>query len=172
VKILDKLKAIPERIYVLAFLAIFLIAAVSTYFLKQDTRLVEKQILLKQKDLSSVIRLKEAYETKKRVYDKTASKKTEVQTVSLGLVEEMVKKNFVGGNLAMLQPGSAKEEKGPQQMVVELRITGAPLGEIVAFVKAVQNSGLYVGKMRLSLPAANPTTLDMQATIMEKHSHG
>jgi hypothetical protein len=55
---------------------------------------------------------------------------------------------------------------------VDVKVTGASLGEVISFVKSADNSGLYVSKLRLSAPAANPTFLDMQATIMERRSNG
>jgi hypothetical protein len=57
-------------------------------------------------------------------------------------------------------------------MAVDVKVTGAPLGEVISFVKSADNFGLYVSKLRLSTPAANPTSVDMQATIVERRSNG
>ena len=57
------------------------------------------------------------------------------------VVEDMVTKSFVGGTLTSLQPSTDKEEKGSTQTAVEVKVAGAALGEIVTFVKAVENAG-------------------------------
>jgi hypothetical protein len=171
-KIFDELAAVPKRTYALIFLGVFFVAALSVYFLNEDTRLLEKQISSRQKDLSEMLRLKNTYEMKKHASERLAVKKADIQGISLAIVEEMVAKNFVGGTLTTLQPATTREGKGSRQTAVEVKVTGAPLGEIVSFVKAAENVGLQVGKLRLTLPAANPTALDMQATIVERRTHG
>jgi len=55
---------------------------------------------------------------------------------------------------------------------VDVKVTGAALGEVISSVKSADSLGLYVAKLRLSQPAANPTTLDMQATVTERRSNG
>jgi hypothetical protein len=155
---------------VVVFLGIFAITALSTYFLHEDTVLLEKQIASRQKDVGIMLQLRNSYEMKKRAFEKTP-KGAEQQSLSLAAIEEMVAKSFVGGKLASLQPTTAKE-KGPQKMSVEVKITGAPLGEVISFMKAAENSGLVVGRLRLSLPDANPMALDVQATITDRRSHG
>lgn len=166
--IINRLAAIPEKYFVLIFLGIFLITGIATYFSIQDTLILETKIRAKQKDLFETLQLKDAYETKKRAAERLAGKKTENRPISLGLIEEMAARSFISGRLATLQPAQTREEKGQQRISVEVKVTGAALAEIVAFVKAAENSGLYVGKMRLSTPAANPSVLDMQATIVER----
>jgi hypothetical protein len=92
--------------------------------------------------------------------------------MSLAVMEAIVAKSFVGGSLASLQPTTTKEDRGGQRMAIDIKVVGAPLGEIVSFIKATENTGLRVGRLRLSLPAANPSTLDMQATVVERRVHG
>ena len=171
-KILDNFPAVPASVYVLAFLAIFGISAIYAYFLSEDTRLLEKKIELRQKDYAEVLQLKDVYESQKRAFEKAVSRKVDNRGISLGVVEEMVAKNFIGGTLTALQPATTREEKGGQRMAVDVKVTGAPLGEVISFVKSADNFGLYVSKLRLSVPAANPTSLDMQATLMERRSNG
>jgi hypothetical protein len=172
-KILDNFPAVPHSVYVLAFLSIFGISVVYAYFLSEDARLLEKKIHSKQKDYAEVLQLKDVYESQKRALEKAVSKKAENRAnISLGIVEDMVAKSFVGGTLTALQPATTKEEKGGQPMAVDVKVTGAALGEVISFVRSADNLGLYVGKLRLSVPAANPTSLDMQATVMERHSNG
>ena len=171
-KILDNFPAVPASVYVLAFLAIFGISAIYAYFLSEDTRLLEKKIESRQKDYAEVLQLKDVYESQKHVLEKAVSRKVENRGISLGVVEELVAKNFIGGTLTALQPTITREEKGGQRMAVDVKVTGAPLGEVISFVKSADNFGLYVSKLRLSAPAANPTSLDMQATVMERRSNG
>jgi hypothetical protein len=168
----NRLSVIPERAFVFIFLGVFFVATLLAYFLNEDGRLLERQIDSKQRDLAGVLQLKDTYEMKKRASDKYAFKKGDTSRVSLGVVEDMVAKSFVGGTLTTLQPAATKEGKGNQQATVELKVTGAPLGEIVSFVKAAESAGLQIAKLRLSLPAGNPTGLDMQATVAERQPRG
>jgi len=170
-KISSSFATIPERIYVVIFFGIILVAGLSTYFIKEDTDILEKQIYAKQRDLAQVLILRDSYETKKRESSRPATKPGDDKGISLALVEQTVAKSFVGGNLVALQPSMAKE-KGSKHSDVEIRVAGAALGEVVSFVKAAESSGLHVEKLRLSLPAGNPSALDMQATITEGRSHG
>ncbi len=57
-------------------------------------------------------------------------------------------------------------------MAVDVKVAGAALGEVIAFVRSADNIGLYISKLRLSVPAANPTSVDMQATVIERRSNG
>jgi hypothetical protein len=171
-KILDSFPAVPHSVYVFVFSAIFVISAFYAYFLNEDARLLEKKIESRQKDYAEVLQLKDVYDSQKHAFEKAVSKKVENRSISLSVVEEMVAKNFIGGTLTALQPITAKEENGGQRMAVDVKVTGAALGEVISFVKSADNIGLYVGKLRLSVPAANPTSLDMQATVMERRSNG
>lgn len=172
-KIPDNLSAVPHSVYVLVFSAIFVISVSYAYFLNEDAGLLEKKIESRQKDYAEVLQLRDAYESQKHAFEKAVSKKVENNKgISLGVVEEMVAKSFTGGTLAALQPVAAREGKKGQRMSVEVRVNGAALGEVISFVKSADSLGLYVAKLRLSLPAANPTTLDMQATVAERPSNG
>ncbi len=171
-KIFLRLSNVPRNIYVLVFLGIFVITAIYCYFIREDTLLVERRIASRQKDVGMALQLRDSYEIKKRSLDRYAPKRGDDKGMSLGLIEETVAKSFVGGHLASLQPTTRKEDKGGQQMAVEVKVTGAALGEVVSFIKAAENSGLRVGKLRLSVPSANPTVLDVQATLMERGTHG
>jgi hypothetical protein len=171
-KAFDRLAAVPEKIYLLLFSGVFLVTAIFSYFTWQDTVLLEGRISARQRDLAEVLQLRDAYETKKHEADPHVLRKPDTPAISLALVEGMVTKSFVGGILTALQPATGKEEKGNKQMTIEVKVSGAALGEIVAFVKAAESSGLRIEKLHLSLPASNPTALDMQATIAERRSHG
>lgn len=164
--------ALPPNIYVLLFLGIFLLAALFTYFLREDTLLLERRIVSRQKALVTTVQLRDSYETKRRAFERLAPDRNDQRAMSLTLIEEIIAKSFVGGSLASLQPTTTKGDRGGQRMAIEIKVVGAPLGEIVSFIKATENTGLRVGKLRLSLPAANPVTLDMQATVVERHVRG
>jgi hypothetical protein len=84
----------------------------------------------------------------------------------------MVAKNFTGGTLSSLQPTTSKEGKSAQRMRVEVKVTGATLGEVISFVKSADSMGFSVGKLHLSQPPANPATLDLQATVSERPPNG
>ena len=171
-KIPDNLRTVPRSVYVLLFSAVFVISVFYAYFLNEDARLLEKKIESGQRDYAEVLQLRDAYESQKRAFEKAVSKKVENRGISLGVVEEMAAKSFTGGTLAALQPAGAREGKGRQRMSVDVKVTGAALGEVISFVRSADNLGLSVGKLRLSQPAANPTVLDMQATVTERPSNG
>ncbi len=170
--ILKRLSAIPRTGWVLILLGVFVITLFSGYFVREDTLLLEKRIASRQKDVAIVLQLRDSYETKKRAAERYATKKIVQQGMSLALIEEITAKSFVGGKLASLQPTTTREQKEGPQMAVEVKATGVPLGEVIGFVRAVEDSGLRVSKIRLSLPAANSSDLELQATLQERRLHG
>ncbi len=165
-KLPSAIYAVPERVWLLLFVGIFILAGVGTYFLRSDTKQVEERIIAKQRELATVLQLRDTYEARKRVSEKTPQK-TESAGMSLATIETIVSKTLVGGRLAMLKPAMTREDKGKQQMVVELRVTSAPLGEIVSFLKATEAAGFRVKKLELTLPQANPMSLDMRVVVAQ-----
>jgi hypothetical protein len=165
-KALAILSSVPERIWIFVMAGIFILAGIGTYFLHTDTRLMEQKIISKQKELTAVLQLRDTYEARKRVAEKSLQK-IESTGMSLASVEGIVSKTLVGGKLTMLKPATIKEDRGKQQMVVELRVTNAPLGEIVSFLKAAEAAGFHVKKLQLTLPQANPTSLDMHVIVAQ-----
>lgn len=127
---------------------------------------MEQKIVSKQREVSSVLQLKETYDTRKRSIEKSLQKSESVG-ISLASVEGIVTKTLVGGKLTMLKPATLKEEKGTQQMAIELTVTGAPLGEVVSFLKAVGTAGFHVKRLQLTVPQANPTALDMHVIMAQ-----
>ena len=168
----EKLKMIPTNVKILIFFGVFLLCALGSYLFFEDTKLLEKRIFSRQKELFLTLQLRDSYESKKHVPERTTVKPIDQSTLSLALIEDMVGKTFTGGRLTQLQPLTAKEGKGDHRSSVEIKVSGAPLNEVVLFVRAAENSGFQIGKMRLSLPANNPMALDMQAIIVERRSHG
>lgn len=164
-KFLKVFLSISERTYVLLFLAIIVISSVYTYFQIEDASSLDKKIATRQKELERTIMLKDVYFAKKRNTESLPSKKTEEKAISLGLIEDITAKTFVAGKLSSLRPTAVKEERGKAQVMFELKVNGAALGEVITFVKEVQNSGLYVRKLQLTMPASGQTFVDMYATI-------
>ena len=157
---------VPERVWLLLFVGIFFLGTVASYVIHTDARELEQKIVSKQREVSSVLQLKEAYDTRKRNAEKSLQKGESVG-MSLASVESIVTKTLVGGKLTMLKPAALKEEKGTQQMAIELGVTGAPLGEIVAFLKAAENAGFRVKRLQLTVPQANPLALDMHVIMAQ-----
>ena len=157
---------VPERVWLLVFAGIFFLGAVASYVVYTDARAVEQKIVSKQRELSSVLQLKDTYETRTRSTEKSLQK-TESVGMSLASVESIVTKTLVGGKLTMLKPATLKEEKGTQQMAIELSVTGAPLGEVVSFLKAAETAGFHVKRLQLTVPQANPTALDMNVIMAQ-----
>ena len=168
----DRLRNIPQNVYVIFLVGIFVISAFFAYFTREDAHLLERKIKSRQKDYAEALQLRDIYEAKKRAADKAGAGRVEKRPVTLTAVEELIGKSFIGGALSTLRPISEKGEKGREQMAVEIRVTNAPLGEVISFVKNAEGTGFFVGKLRLSMPANNSSSLDMQATVMEKRSNG
>ena len=131
---------VPRSVYVLLFSAVFVISVFYAYFLNEDARLLEKKIESAQRDYAEVLQLRDAYESQKRAFEKAVSKKVENRGISLGVVEEMAAKSFTGGTLAALQPVNAREGKGGQRMSVDVKVTGAALGEVISFARTCRQS--------------------------------
>lgn len=170
--ITKRLKTIPANIYVIVFLGIFAITALFAYFLREDTLFLEKRIASRQRDVGTMLRLRDSYEAKRQAFARNSGKEIGQQGLSLAMIEEMAAKNLVGGRLTALQPSTLAREKGERKMSVDVKIAGAPLGEVISFMKAAEGNGLVISRLRLSLPEANPMALDIQATITDRRSHG
>jgi hypothetical protein len=168
----ERFDTIPHNVRILFFCGIFLIALAVTYSFFEEARMLEKRISSKQRDLVQLLQLRDYYEAKRHAVEKSPFRKPEQQRLSLTVIEDMVGRTFIGGHLSQLQPVTAKEGKMDRRAAVDVKVTGAPLGEVIAFVQAAENAGFQIGRIRLSLPAANPTALDIQATVMERRTHG
>lgn len=163
---LSVLSSLSERVWLFLLAGIFVLSGVGTYFLYTDTRRVEQQITAKQKEVAAVLQLRDTYEASKRLSEKRVQK-AESRGMSLATVEGIVTKNLVGGRLTMLKPATVKEEKGKQLMAVEIRVSNAPLGEIVSFLKAAEAAGFQVKRLQLIVPQANPMSLDMHVVLTQ-----
>ena len=163
-KFLKILSSVSQRTYVLLFTAIIVLSSVFTYFRIEDAASLDKRITARQKELERTIMLKDVYFAKRKSAENVQVKKTEEKKPSLGLIEDITAKAFVAGKLASLRPTAVSEERGRAQLMFELKVNNAALGEVINFVKEVENSGLYVRKLQLNL-AASGTFVDMYATI-------
>jgi hypothetical protein len=166
----DALLSLSDTAFMIIFAGVFLIASLTAYFLYNDTRLLEKKIAYKQKDLSLALDLRHQYETRKKSLDAPRPERKEGEGLSLASLEEMVAKNFTGGRLTTLKPTAPKADRGKVQTSMEVRVTGAPLGEVVNFLKAANASALSVRKLTLTVPP-NQMTLEMQAVVTEGRGH-
>ncbi len=165
-KIPSALLLVPERIWLFVFIGIFFLGTASSFFVHKEASSVEHKIMAKQREVASVLQLKDTYEAKKQSKG-TIDHKAQSVGMSLATIESVVSKVFVGGRLAALKPASSKEEKVIQQMAFELSVTGASLGEIVTFLKTVKTAGFDITKLQLTVPQANPAGLDMRAILVQ-----
>ena len=164
-KIPPALLLVPERVWLLLLIGIFFLGAVASYVVYNDSRALEQKIVAKQGEVSSVLQLRDIYETRKRNVEK-GNQTSEPVGMSLATIESIVGKTIVGGRPTMLKPATLKEEKGSSQMEFELGVTGAALGEIVSFLKTIETAGFQVRKLQLTVPQANPTALDMRVILV------
>jgi len=105
--------ALPTNICILVFSGVFLLTALFTYFLHEDTLLLERRIASRQKDLGTVIQLRDSYETKRQAFEKYAPDRSDQRGMSLAVMEAIVAKSFVGGSLASLQPTTSRQPRTP-----------------------------------------------------------
>lgn len=165
--ILGLLGSLSERVYIMVFAGVCILAAFSAYFIKQDTYILEQKILSRQKDVAAVQTLRNLYEARRQSSQRLAARPGGPAGISLALIEEIVAKSFVGGRLTSLKPSAGREERERQQMVIELKIAGAALAEVVSFMKAVEAKGLRAKKLQMTLPQSGGALLDVSATIAE-----
>jgi hypothetical protein len=170
-KLLAFLANISERVYILGFVGIFFVATVAAYYVHQDTRLLEKEIVSKQNEVASIYALKDIYEAKKQAAEATVPGGSSAKGMSLASIEEIASKSLIGGRLVTLRPASGKADKNKRQMVVELKISGAPLGEVITFLQAIDAAGYRPKKLQLSLPGTGQTMLEMQASLIDGRVH-
>jgi hypothetical protein len=162
-KYLKIFSSVSQRTYVLLFVAVILLSSVYTFFQIEDGAALDKKIATRQKELERAVVLKDLYLAKKKSVE-AQPKKTEEKSLSLGLIENITGKAFTAGRLTSLRPATVKEERGRSEAMFEVKVSGAALGEVIAFVKEVENSGLHLRKLQLNL-AASGTLVDMYATI-------
>jgi len=165
-KIAGILKLIPTRLYLLGFIILTILTSTYSYIFYKDAVAFDQRIASKQKELLNVLELKDIYVAKKHYAERSRLEKSERINVSLGFIEEMVTKIFISGKMTMLKPSVSKQEKGKtQQNVYELKVGGAALKEIIAFMDEAESKGLFVKKFQLNIQASNPSLLDMYVVI-------
>lgn len=163
----DFISAIPERAYYAVMLCIAALLLWASYSFYSDARLLDVKIAAKQRELGRVVSLKDTYLSYTGAFRKASVKKQAASTLSLGLIESLVAKNLTGGTLNSMKPGTAKEQKGKSSAVVELKVTGAALGEAIGFVNAAESSGLVFKRLQFTLPQ-DEELIDLYATIGER----
>ncbi|MCX8023533.1 MAG: hypothetical protein N2745_12285 [Syntrophorhabdaceae bacterium] len=159
------LNKVPEKTYILIFVAIIILSSFYTYFRIEEAADIEKKIEAKQRDLNRTILLKNMYLSKKRVMEQSVAKPGEEKPLPLSFLEEASAKAFVAGRLAVLKPSAVKEEKVKGQSVFEIKVNGAALGEVIKFVTDVEKERMFVKKLQLNMPAGGQNFVDMFAII-------
>lgn len=170
-KLLSFLATIPERVYLLGFIGIFCVAVVATYFIYEDTMVLERKIVSKQKEVADTYGLKELYEAQRQALQAAAPAGSAQKGMSLASIEEIAAKSLIGGRLVALRPSAGRTDKEKRQMVIELKVSGAPLGEVVTFLQAIDSAGYRPKKLQLSLPSTGQTMLEMQASLIDGRVH-
>lgn len=165
------LAAIPRRAYLLCFIGTFIVATAAAYFTHRDTGLLEKRILSKQQEISHITALKETYEAKKQAFEASGPTEMPAKGMSLTVIEEIASRTLKGGRLVSLRPAPAKTDKEKRQMAVEVKISSAPLAEVISFLQAVDYSGFRLKKLQLSLQGIGQTMLEMQASLIDGRTH-
>lgn len=163
-KIKDIMYSISERVYITVFILLFISASLYAYLLKGDSILLEQKIALKQKELDTIIKLKESYLAKKKASETVAPGDTGKKKLSLKTIEDIVTASFISGRINNLKPAASKEDK--TQTLVELKVSSSTLGEVVSFAKAVETAGLRLKKLQLTMPGGQPL-IDISAIITE-----
>ncbi len=163
----DLLTYVPERAYYGLAALVVVSFLWGGYGFFNDARLFDHKIALKQLELGRVIALKDKYLLYTGAARKDSARKTGEAPLSLGLMEDLISKNFVSGTLNALKPVTLKEKKGKAESVVEVKVTGTALGEVISFVNAVESSGLVFKKFQLTLPQ-DQELIDLFATITER----
>jgi hypothetical protein len=167
VNLRDLFALIPERAYYVVMACVTALILWGAWSYYSDASLLEIRIAAKQRELGRVISLKDTYLSYTGALRKGPDKKWSASGLSLGLIEGLVSKNLTSGTLNSMKPGTAKEQKGKSSAVVELKVTGAALGEAIAFVGAVESSGLVFKRLQFSLPQ-DEELIDLYATIGER----
>jgi hypothetical protein len=170
-KLLSLLATIPERVYLLGFIGIFCVATAATYFVYQDTTVLDRKIKSKQREVADVYALKELYEAKKQAFEAATPVGTARKPMSLASVEEIAGKSLIGGRLVALRPAMGRGDKDRRQMALELRVSDAPLGEVITLLQAIYSAGYRPKKLQLSLPSTGQATLDMQVSMVDGRAH-
>jgi len=166
-KLVNILKLGPTRLYLLGFIIIIILTLTYSYIFYKDALAFDQRIAVKQKELLNVLELKDTYIAKRHYVERGRQEKAEQVNISLGFIEEMVTKIFISGKMNMLKPSVLKQEKGKiKQNVYELKVGGAALKEVIAFMDEAEAKGLFVKKFQLNIQASNPSLLDMYVVIV------
>jgi hypothetical protein len=164
VNIKDLIAGIPERVYYLIAGFATLLILWGAYSFYSDARLLEQKIGSRQRELSRIIALKDTYLSYRNRTERVQLKKAGGESLSLGLIEGMVSKNFKSGKLNILRPSILKEQKGKAEAVIELKVSGTALSEVIAFVNALETAGITLRKFQLTLPQ-NQELIDLYLVV-------
>ena len=163
----DLLSFVPERAFYIVTATVAALILWGAYGFYRDARLMDAKIASKQVELGRVVSLRDSYLSLTGVLKKAASRKAGASALSLGQMETMATKYFTSGTLTSLKPVTLKEQKARAEAVIELKVTGAALGEVIGFVTAAESSGLVFRKLQITLPQEQEL-VDFYGIVAEK----
>jgi hypothetical protein len=158
------LASISQRTMVMACAACVLASSIGTVLVERNSRDLADRITSKRRELGAVLVLKETYQAKKEQEKQAVVTTKPVAVVTLGSVEQMVKKSFASGKIVSLKPRAAKDGKMVKS-VIDAKISGAGLSEAVTFYKTLDEAGIKVDRYSLNTQS-NGSLLDVSATII------
>jgi len=166
-KIQDIVSLASERLFFIIFVGIFIISCVLTYIFASNAALLDPKIIAKQSELARVIKLKEIYLARKHYIERGKTSDAEKKKFSLATIEDVVTKNFVTGNLLMLRPTTSREGRGRSQSIIEVKVSGVALKEVVSFIQTIESLGFSLTKLQLTM-VQNLELLDVYAMVGER----
>jgi hypothetical protein len=167
VNIKEFIAAIPERVYYLMAGIVTLLLLWGAYSFYGDGKVLGQKIGSRQRELSRIIALKDTYLALRNEAEKAPTRKADAEPLSLGLVEGMVQKNFKSGRLGLLRPSTLKGQKGKTEAVIELKVTGTALSEVIGFINALEALGVTFKRLQIILPQ-NQELIDLYLVIAGK----
>ncbi len=159
--------SVSDTLYIAVFLVVAVVGLYWAYSFHTATGALEKRIELRQAQLGRIITLKNAYLARQRQVEEAGARAREKKKLSLGLMEETISKVFKSGRLGSLKPSTLKEERGQSFQVVEVKIVGAVLAEVIEFCREIDASGFRMRRLQLALPQ-NQILVDVTAAISER----
>lgn len=166
-KIRDGFSLLSETTWCAVLAVITAGSLLGAYLFHRDARLLEPRIQIKQAELARVLELRDLYVSRRSDAEKAAAMGAGQALFSLGLLEDLIKKNLTGGKLVLLRPFAAREERMTAREAAELKISGATVSETVNFARALTSAGLVVRKLQLTLPQGQ-SVLDMYLVVSER----
>lgn len=135
-------------------------------------RMVQLDSLIprKERDLSELIRLKEAFQGVSKEIDVIEQGLPAESSFSpLSFLEEHAAKNQIKGNIAFIRPLAPQEHKSKyRELPVEVKVEKVTLAQIIPFLTALENSNNRLRIKRLSMKTrfSNPDLMDVTFLVL------